>query len=220
MKSKFATAILGQSTEGLPLNYSGTQRLSGSEGASAPGCHTHQTSAEDAGGVAAEGWLRSGWFSGVHATCEDVSVLMVHGESDCLCTLGAVLSERLLARVTHARDCSEASRALEERTVPDLIVSATKLRDGSWEDILNLARMASQPVHVLVVSRVGNISLYAEVMSCGAFDFITPNIPPAAFVQVLRDAADDVCRRREAADRLRRVQTREPGSPETRLLNF
>jgi FixJ family two-component response regulator len=41
-------------------------------------------------------------------------------------------------------------------------------------------------MNVLIISRVGNIGLYVEAMIRGAFDFITPNIPPRTFVQVLK----------------------------------
>ena len=122
---------------------------------------------------------------------------MVHDEQHDLCALGTILSNDLTAEVCHVRDCQEASVALSQDHLPQLVLTDTKLPDGSWEDILKLAVAASQAVNVLIFSRVGNIGLYIEAMTRGAFDFITPNIPPRTFVQVLKSAAEDVHRRRE-----------------------
>ena len=153
-----------------------------------------------------EAWLHPGWLARACATFDDTSVLSVHDtsvllvcdEESCLSSLGAVLRDHLLVEFTHARSCQEASHALTSVRIPHLILTDTKLADGSWEDILNLATAVIQPVNVFVVSRIGNIGLYREAMSQGAFDFITPNIPPAAFVQTLKDATEDVCLRRQS----------------------
>ena len=151
-----------------------------------------------AAGCVLEGWLRPGWLVRMESRCNAISALLVHDERSHLSALGAILSEQLLAEVNHVRDCEEASIALNQRCIPYLVFTDTKLPDGSWEDILKLAATSTQAVNVFVVSRVGNIGLYTEAMMRGAFDFITPNIPPAAFVEVLRTAMEDVYRRRQS----------------------
>lgn len=143
-----------------------------------------------------EGWLRPGWFGKAHTDATPISVLMVHGEQSPLRALSAILSEQFCAEVTRVCNCQEAAVLLEQAAVPHVIFTDTKLPDGSWQDILRITKTASQPVNAFVVSLVGNIVLYTEVMTQGAFDFITPNIPPAAFVEVLRSAVEDVNRRR------------------------
>lgn len=145
-----------------------------------------------------EGWLKPGWLPRVEGSCNQISILMVHETRSYLGTLGVILSEQLRAEIRHVGDCQEASCALHERRVPHLVLTDSKLPDGSWEDILEMAATASQPVNVLVVSRIGNIGLYTDAMMRGAFDVITPNIPPTVFIRVLSNAAEDVYRRRES----------------------
>jgi len=153
-----------------------------------------------------EAWLRPGWLARARATFDDTSVLslydtavlLVCDEGSCLSSVGAVLRDHVLVEVTRARSCQEAFHTLLTcGRIPHLILTDTKLADGSWEDILNLATAVVQPVNVFIVSRIGNIGLYREAMSQGAFDFITPNIPPAAFAQALNDATEDICLRRK-----------------------
>jgi CheY-like chemotaxis protein len=150
-----------------------------------------------------DGWLSPIWLAragapsseGCAPSLDDISVLFVN-DQDSLASLGRVLTEHLLLDVTHVRNCHEAAEALASGEIPDLILTDTRLPDGSWEDILKLA--ANPPVNVLLVSRIGNIGLYREAIIQGAYDFITPNIPPAAFVQLLIDAKEDVCLQRKS----------------------
>ena len=100
---------------------------------------------------------------------------MVHDDQSWLCALGIILSENLMAEISHVCNCQAASVALSLPRIPDLVLTDTKLPDGSWEDILSLAVTATQPVNVLIISRVGNIGLYTDAMMRGAFDFITLN---------------------------------------------
>jgi DNA-binding NtrC family response regulator len=151
-----------------------------------------------------EGWLRPAWLARAGASnhtsvlsAHDTSVLLIHGEGSALATLERVLADHLLVEVNRVHNCQEASRTLSSGFSPHLILTDTKLPDGSWEDILKVAGAADPPVNVLIVSRVGNIGLYREAISRGAFDFITPNIPPAAFVQLLNDAREDTCLQRK-----------------------
>jgi DNA-binding NtrC family response regulator len=143
-----------------------------------------------------EGWLRPGWLSKVHRDSTPIAVLMVYGERSPLRNLTEVLSQQFSAEITHARNCQEARIVLEQSALPHILFTDTKLSDGSWEDVLGMAKTASQAVNAFVVSLVGNIVLYTEAMTRGAFDFITPNIPPAAFSEVLRSALEDVISRR------------------------
>src|SRR5207237_8593139 len=106
-----------------------------------------------------EAWWLTGWLARAFAAFDDASVLSVHDTSvllvcdqeSCLSSLGAVLRDHLLVEFTHARNCQEASRALTSGRIPHLILTDTKLADGSWEDILNLATAVIQPVNVFVV---------------------------------------------------------------------
>ena len=62
-----------------------------------------------------------------------------------------------------------------------------------------LAGRASQPVNVIVVTRVMDTKLYLEALEGGAFDFIVPPFASLDLAHVVRCAADNVQARREAA---------------------
>jgi ActR/RegA family two-component response regulator len=152
-----------------------------------------------------EQWLTPSWLARAGASnhtsvlsLHDTSVLLIHDEGSCLATLGRIFRDHLLVDFNHVRNCEEASRALSCGLRPHLILTDTKLPDGSWEEILKLAATNNPPVNVLIVSRIGNIGLYREAIRRGAYDFITPNIPPAAFVQLLKDAKEDICLQRKS----------------------
>jgi DNA-binding NtrC family response regulator len=127
-----------------------------------------------------------------------------------------VAGEAVALRLAH--DLGEASQVMHGAQPPHVVFTDTKLSDGDWQDVLTLALKAAQAVNVVVVSAVGNISLYFEAMELGAFDFLTPNIAPRDFRLLLQAAAEDAVARRagnhaEAAPPLSR---RGPQRRETR----
>lgn len=96
-----------------------------------------------------------------------------------------------------SRSCAEAGRLLEQ-TRPELIFTTTEHADGTWRDVIALAGKAVAPTNVIVVGKHQSIRLYLAVMECGAFDYILPPFEPEAIGHVVRVAAEDVRRRREA----------------------
>ena len=73
-----------------------------------------------------------------------------------------------------------------------------RLADGSWEDVVLSAATAPAPVNVIVVSEIVDIDLYLEAIQRGAFDFIVPPMALPDFAYIVRSAADNALRRREA----------------------
>src|SRR5207248_2329446 len=104
-----------------------------------------------------ESWVTPSWLAragaGSHdrspATLDDISVLFVN-DQDSLSSLERVLREHLRLNITHVRNCKGAAEALGSGEIPHLILTDTRLPDGSWEDIMKLA--ADQRVNVLIVS--------------------------------------------------------------------
>jgi two-component system, NtrC family, response regulator PilR len=127
----------------------------------------------------------------------DITALIVHDHGEHLARFEESLRLRDV-ELTHARNCQEASRALQQSPLPLLILTDTMLSDGTFHDILELAAEAEQFVNVLVVSEIGNITLYLEAMEHGAFDFLTPNIEPARFPAIVLSAAADAMHKRSA----------------------
>lgn len=70
--------------------------------------------------------------------------------------------------------CSEARAALRGPGALRLILTATSLADGTWADVLNLAKMHGSAVPVIVVSRFVDVGLYIKTLESGASDFIVP----------------------------------------------
>jgi FixJ family two-component response regulator len=61
-----------------------------------------------------------------------------------------------------------------------------------------LAEKATQPVNVIVVSRVVDTRFYVQVIEAGAFDFIAPPFNSTDLAYVVRSAMDNVVARRTA----------------------
>jgi FixJ family two-component response regulator len=79
-----------------------------------------------------------------------------------------------------------------------LVLTAARLPDGTWEDVVLLTAEAPEPANVIVVSEVVDIAFYLEAIQRGAFDFIVPPMPLPDFSYVVRSAVDNALRRRES----------------------
>ena len=97
-----------------------------------------------------------------------------------------------------SRTCAEAARLMDQ-TRPHLIFTATQHADGTWRDIITLAEKAALATNVIVVGKAKDVTLYIATMDYGAFDFILPPFESEPVGHVVRVAAEDVRRRREAA---------------------
>lgn len=125
----------------------------------------------------------------------EVCVLFVHREASHLRKFQEIVADEAVT-LRLARDLGEASRVMQEAQPPHVVFTDTKLSDGDWQDVLTLAVKAAEAVNVVVVSAVGNISLYTEAIERGAFDFLTPNIAPRDFPLLLQAAVEDAVARR------------------------
>jgi two-component system response regulator PilR (NtrC family) len=126
---------------------------------------------------------------------EMIRALLVHDRPEPTGSLRRALESQCI-ETQSVRTCHEASRALWGRQPPHLVLTDTRLPDGSWEVVVNLAARAPAPVNVIVVSEVVDIALYLEVIQRGAFDFIVPPMSLPDFAHVVWSAVDNVLRRR------------------------
>ena len=129
-----------------------------------------------------------------------IRALVVCGRGDHLISLRQILDP--LVKLSDARTCREAARHLEKPNPPHLVFTDTAMADGSWLDVLKLARKAPRPVNVIVASRTPDVRLYMEAMDEGAFDYLTASSLIPEVAHVLQNAAEDVLSRREAQQRL------------------
>jgi DNA-binding NtrC family response regulator len=128
---------------------------------------------------------------------ERIRALLVHDRPEPMGSLRHALGNQSI-ETQSVRTCHEANQALWGCQPPHLVLVDTRLPDGSWEVVVNLAARAPAPVNVIVVSEVVDIALYLEVIQRGAFDFIVPPMSWPDFNHVVRSAVDNVLRRTKA----------------------
>ena len=126
---------------------------------------------------------------------ERITALLVHDRPEPMGSLRRALESQYI-ETQSVRTCHEASQALWGCQPPHLALADTRLPDGSWEVVLNLAARAPAHVNVIVVSEVVDMALYLEVIQRGAFDFIVPPVSLPDFAHVVWSAVDNVLRHR------------------------
>jgi DNA-binding NarL/FixJ family response regulator len=98
--------------------------------------------------------------------------------------------------VLEARSCAEASLFLAQPEPPHLVLTSPKLPDGTWSDVLSLARAASESVNVVVASPLADIRLYMETVEAGVYDFITASFSAPDISYIVKNAAESAVSRR------------------------
>lgn len=127
---------------------------------------------------------------------EEISALLVHDWPETMEPLRFAL-ENLSIETCSVRTCGEAERLLGH-VQTDLVFTDTSLPDGSWVDVVEMAKGADAPVNVVVVGRSKDIKFYLSALERGAFDFVLPPFERDALDFVVRSASDNARRRRRA----------------------
>jgi DNA-binding NtrC family response regulator len=128
--------------------------------------------------------------------CKRTALLLLDHSND-FHEMVKVVLETLSVRPVEVCRCREAESHLASFPLPHLVLTDPVLPDGTWEDVLRLARRAPNRVNVVVVSRIAELPLYLDVMSEGAYDFVTHAFTVPELVHVLRCALDDAARSRK-----------------------
>ncbi len=126
---------------------------------------------------------------------EKITALLVHDQDDLFRTLKLVLEGQGI-QTCRARSCKDALRLLEQVNPPELVFTDTDLPDGTWAEMLGLTAKTSDPICVIVVSRLVDINLYIEVIERGAFDFIVPPFQASDLAHIVRCATWSTLSRR------------------------
>lgn len=124
-----------------------------------------------------------------------VFALIVHERADPCETLKVVLRQSGVDTFSVA-SCAEA-RHLLEQTQPQLLFTDTKLPDGTWIDVLNLAEDAAAPICAILVGPSNGPELTKAALSYGAFDCLSPPFETQAISNLLQRAMDIVQAGRE-----------------------
>jgi DNA-binding NtrC family response regulator len=71
-----------------------------------------------------------------------------------------------------------------------VVISACRLPDGTWKDILELVMELSHPPNLIVSSRLADERLWAEVLDLGAYDLLATPFQAEEVVPVVSIACD------------------------------
>ena len=125
--------------------------------------------------------------------------LLLHERPAPLESLNAALKD--LSVETFSVNTLEEARRLLSQTQPQLVFTDTKLPDGTWADVVDMAESAASPVNVIVVGSNKDIKFYISALERGAYDFVLPPFERQALDYVVHSAADNARLRRQALAR-------------------
>lgn len=118
---------------------------------------------------------------------EQINALLVHAQDETFYDLTRVLRS-LGMKVIYAGTCKEASHLLKKQGAVDLVFAGANLRDGGWDDVLELAQQSKNYLPVIVVSRTVDAGLYLDAIGRGAFDFVVPPFLTSDLAHMIRSA--------------------------------
>jgi DNA-binding NtrC family response regulator len=128
------------------------------------------------------------------AMTKAILALLVSAEADQSQGLQREL-QRQSVKIRQVRTCTEAKQFIEREEKPDIIFSDASVPDGTWADVLRMARNEKTAAEVVVVSRLPNTKLYIDVMDAGGFDFIAPPFSQAEIAHVVQAATVEASKR-------------------------
>jgi len=119
---------------------------------------------------------------------QKTQALLVHADAEPLQSLKLAL-QGLFVETDQARTCQQARNVLRRATrPPDMVFTDTVLPDGTWREMLAVAREARLPPKIIVVSRIEDPWLYLDAMENGAFDFMIPPFAASDLAYILQSA--------------------------------
>jgi DNA-binding NtrC family response regulator len=128
-------------------------------------------------------------YSKRRRTVEDmIHALLVHDQEGPLRELQLLLTQQGF-HTSRARTCAAAKLALAAHEPPRLVFTDTVLPDGTWAEIVDLARQTHISIPVILVSRLACVRLYLEALENGASDFIVPPFRDSDLAHIVRSAA-------------------------------
>jgi two-component system response regulator AtoC len=121
--------------------------------------------------------------------------LLVHDRPYPLGALKHALNP-LSVQTLSVRTCEELKRLILQEH-PHIILSDTSLPDGTWEDVVNLAKNSPVAANVIVVGANDDMKLYVSVLERGAFDFVVPPFEHQSLDFVVMSAGRNASLRRQ-----------------------
>ncbi|MGA2986187.1 MAG: response regulator [Terriglobia bacterium] len=130
---------------------------------------------------------------------ERLFAVLIHDHREPFESLRRILRD-LSIETYSVSTCKEAVDLISQ-CKPHVVFTESSMVDGSWLSILNMAEEANVPLSVIVVGALPVTRHYVSVMERGAFDFVAPPFEQEPLNLVVRSAALDAHRRREASGR-------------------
>jgi len=112
-------------------------------------------------------------------------LLISANEEDCDSLLSSFESGRWAIR--HCRSIGEARGCLLG-SYP-IVVCDQSLVDGDWKSVLSILRVAAAVPHLIVMSRLADEALWAEVLNCGGYDLLAKPLAKSEVLWVLQSAS-------------------------------
>ncbi len=114
------------------------------------------------------------------------TILLVSSNEEDYKVLSGILGASICS-LRCARTCREA-RALVLRESPFTVLCERDLPDGTWKDVLDAIERAGHASCLIVVSRLADESLWAEVLNAGGFDVLAKPFDRQEVLWSLRSA--------------------------------
>jgi len=113
-------------------------------------------------------------------------VLFISPRSEDAALLTRMLGS-LALHIKHVADLKQARHTIGGNPY-QVILTEARLRDGTWVDVLNLAREATPSSDVIVTDRFADAHFWAEALNLGAYDLIAQPFAASEVQRILSNA--------------------------------
>jgi DNA-binding NtrC family response regulator len=113
-------------------------------------------------------------------------VLFVSPRREDATTLSSMLCS-LSVPIEYVADLAHARARIREGNYP-VILTEANLRDGTWLDVLDLARRVTPRSEVIVTDATADARFWAEVLNMGAYDLIAQPFATGEVQRILSNA--------------------------------
>ena len=93
----------------------------------------------------------------------------------------------LSVSIEHVGGVKQARVKMQSHTY-EVILTAANLSDGTWLDILDVARRVAPHAEVIVTDRDADARFWAEALNLGAYDLIAQPFAPGEVQRILGNA--------------------------------
>ena len=90
--------------------------------------------------------------------------------------------------IEHVADLAQARARIQRRAVITVILTEANLPDGTWLDVLDLARRVTPGSEVIVTDAAADARFWAEALNLGAYDLIAQPFATAEVQRILSNA--------------------------------